>query len=60
MARKHYANTFCWVYIYMANKDRIANPDKVAVGLEVNIPELTESQQMITRRQADKILANLK
>lgn len=60
MARKHYANTFCWVYIYMANKDRIANPDKVAVGLEVNIPELTEAQQMITRRQADKILSNLK
>ncbi len=60
MARKHYGNTFCWVYIYMANKDRIANPDRVAVGLEVNIPELTESQQMITRQQADKILANLK
>ena len=60
MARKHYANTYCWVYIYMANKDKIANPDKVAVGLEVNIPELTESQQMITRRQADKILENLR
>lgn len=60
MARKHYGNTFCWVYIYMANKDRIANPDKVSVGLEVNIPELTESQQMITRQQADKILENLR
>lgn len=60
MARKHYGNTFCWVYIYMANKDRIANPDKVSVGLEVNIPELAESQQMITRQQADKILANFK
>lgn len=60
MARKHYGNAFCWVYIYQANKDKVVNPDKINVGLEINIPELTESQQMITRQQADKILANLK
>lgn len=60
MARKHYGNAYCWVYIYQANKDKVVNPDKINVGLEINIPELTESQQMITRQQADKILANLK
>lgn len=60
MARKHYGNTHCWVYIYMANQTKIANPDKVAVGIEIGIPELTEEQQSITRQQANQILANLK
>ncbi len=38
MSRKHYGRYEFWVYIYEDNKDKIANPNKIAPGLEVVIP----------------------
>ncbi len=39
-AKKYYGNAVFWVYIYEANKSKIANPNKVSIGIEVKIPKL--------------------
>lgn len=45
IARRHYGNPDYWVYIYEANKDKIANPSKVTPGLELVIPDISEIKQ---------------
>jgi hypothetical protein len=47
LARKYYNNTYCWVYIYIANKDRLKNPNEVKPGMELIIPELTAEEMRI-------------
>jgi outer membrane protein OmpA-like peptidoglycan-associated protein len=49
LARKYYNNTFCWVYIYIANKDKIGNPNKITPGTTLTIPELTQEEMNITK-----------
>ena len=49
LARKYYDNTYCWVYIYIANKDRIKNANNVPEGLGLIIPELTAEEMQITK-----------
>ena len=45
IARRHYGNPDYWVYIYEANKDKIADPSKVSPGLELVIPDISEIEQ---------------
>jgi outer membrane protein OmpA-like peptidoglycan-associated protein len=52
LARKYYNNTYCWVYIYIANKDKLRNPNSVTPGMELVIPELTEEEVRITKDQS--------
>lgn len=47
LARKYYNNTYCWVYIYIANKDRLKNPNDIKPGMELIIPELTAEEMRI-------------
>lgn len=47
LARKYYNNTYCWVYIYIANMDHIKNPNALKPGTELIIPELTEEETHI-------------
>ncbi len=49
LARKHYGNTHCWIYIYYANRKVIPNPSVLTPGAELVIPTLTEEQQAITK-----------
>ena len=42
MARKHYGSYVFWVYIYEENRDKITNPDNVAVGTVVVIPDASK------------------
>lgn len=49
LARKNYNNTHCWVYIYAANKSKLANPSSVTPGMKLRIPEITENEQKITK-----------
>lgn len=49
LARKYYDNTYCWVYIYIANKDRIENANDIPEGIELIIPELTAEEMQITK-----------
>ena len=52
LARQYYDNTYCWVFIYIANKDQIANPNKLTPGIELTIPELTEQEMDITKDES--------
>lgn len=38
MARRHYGDSNFWIYIYLENKDKIADPDNLPDGLVVTVP----------------------
>jgi len=40
LAEKYYGNKVFWVYIYEANKNKIANPDNISAGQVIKIPKL--------------------
>ncbi|MDR2854441.1 MAG: HU family DNA-binding protein [Prevotellaceae bacterium] len=40
LAKKHYGHKDFWVYIYEANKDAVANPDKLPAGTIIKVPQL--------------------
>ena len=52
LARHYYDNIYCWVYIYLANKDRITSPNAIPNGTELLIPELTEEELHITKEES--------
>lgn len=52
LARRFYNNTYCWVYIYMANRDKIPNPNALEPGITLSIPELTPQEMRITKDQS--------
>lgn len=55
LARQYYNNTNCWVYIYMANKDKITTPNNLPIGKELIIPELNEEEQKISKEESLKL-----
>ena len=38
IAQKYYGHKLFWVYLYLANKDAIADPNNVPIGTSVLIP----------------------
>ena len=44
LARQYYDNTLCWVYIFIANKEKLNAPTDLQEGMEIMIPELTEEE----------------
>jgi len=42
-AYQYYGHTMFWVYIYEANRNRIANPNNVNLGTKLRIPKLDAS-----------------
>ena len=58
LARQYYSNTHCWVYIYIANKDRISNPNALEAGSTLIIPELTTEEMQITKDQCLRLYYN--
>ena len=58
LARQYYNNTYCWVYIYIANKEKINNPNKLVPGISLTIPELTEKEMQITKDEGLVIYNN--
>lgn len=58
LARQYYDNTYCWVYIYAANKDKIGNPNNLVPGIKLTIPELTEKEMRITKDEGLVIFNN--
>jgi outer membrane protein OmpA-like peptidoglycan-associated protein len=58
LARQYYSNTHCWVYIYIANKDRIPNPNALEAGATLIIPELTTEEMQITKDQCLRLYYN--
>ena len=58
LARQYYDNTYCWVYIYVANKDKIKNPNALVAGTKLTIPELTAAERNITKDEGLVIYNN--
>lgn len=42
LSTKYYGNSVYWVYIYRANKAKLSNPNDIAVGMKIFIPELSD------------------
>ena len=42
LAEEHYGHKVFWVYIYEANKNKIADPNKISAGQVVKIPKLNK------------------
>ena len=40
MSKRYFKSKDFWVYIYEANKDRISDPDNIAIGTLIRIPKL--------------------
>ena len=40
MSKRYFKSKDFWVYIYEANKDKISNPDEIAIGTLIRIPKL--------------------
>ena len=51
LARQYYNNTHCWVFIYIANKQKLPNPNALVPGMKLKIPELTPEELKITKDQ---------
>ena len=58
LARKYYNNTYCWVYIYIANKEKITNPNALVAGTKLTIPELTQKEMQITKDESLVLFSN--
>jgi len=58
LARQYYNNTYCWVYIYIANKDKISNPNAIIPGTKLIIPELTQKEMEITKDESLVLYGN--
>lgn len=52
LAKQYYDNMYCWVYLYMANIDRIENPNALTEGSVLEIPELTKDELAITKEES--------
>ena len=52
LAKQYYDNMYCWVYLYMANIDRIENPNALIEGSVLEIPELTKEELKITKEES--------
>lgn len=61
LARNYFSNPNCWVYIYEANKPLFKDGlNKMPVGLDVKIPDLTEEQKKITKEEAEAYYQSIK
>lgn len=60
IARKYYGNTYCWVFIYDANKTTLKSPNYIPAGTKLVIPDLTDEQLHISKRNAEIFLEKIK
>lgn len=67
MAREYYGRSVYWVFIYEANKDKLGDPNKVAPGTRVVIPDkaslpgATDAERLsIAEKKAAQIQARFK
>lgn len=60
ISRKYYGNTYCWVFIYEANKKTLKTPNYIPQGARLVIPDLTEDQKHISKNKADAYYEKIK
>lgn len=58
LARKYYNNTFCWVYLWIANRSKAPDPNLILPKCEIRVPQLSEDcQKTITKQEAKDMYA---
>lgn len=57
LARKYYNNTFCWAFIWLANRNVAPDPNLILPKDPLKIPVLTAEQKSITKEEAKAIAA---
>lgn len=60
IARRHYGNPEFWVFIYEANRDQITDPSNLPVGIEIEIPNLSERLKGMNETDAAQEAQRLK
>ena len=60
ISRKYYGNTYCWVFIYEANRTTLKSPNYIPAGTRLVIPDLTEEQLNISKRKAEEYYEKIK
>ncbi len=60
IARKYYGNTYCWVFIYDANRTTLKSPNYIPPGTRLVIPDLTEEQTHISKHNAEDFYESIK
>jgi len=63
IARRHYGQMEFWVFIYEANQDKIADPNNLPAGIEIEIPDLSvrlsEMNETQAMEEAQRVKARL-
>ena len=57
LARKYYKNTFCWVYLWLANRSVAPDPNLILPKCELKVPKLNDCQLKITKQEAKDMAA---
>ena len=60
IARRHYGNPEYWPFIFEANRDQIVDPNDLPVGIEIEIPNLSERLNGMNETQAMQEAERLK
>ena len=58
LARKYYKNTFCWVYLWIANRSVAPDPNLILPKCELKVPKLNACQLSITKQEAKDMCAS--
>ena len=57
LARKYYNNTFCWVYLWIANRTIAPDPNLILPKCVLKVPKLNDCQLSITKEEAKEMAA---
>ena len=57
LARKYYNNTFCWVYLWIANRNVAPDPNLILPKCVLKVPKLNDCQLKITKQEAKDMSA---
>ena len=57
LARKYYKNTFCWVYLWLANRSVAPDPNLILPKCQLKVPAITAEQRTITKEEAKALAA---
>ena len=58
LARKYYKNTFCWVYLWLANRSVAHDPNLILPKCVLKVPKLNDCQKSITKQEAKDMAAH--
>ncbi len=58
LARKYYKNTFCWVYLWIANRSIAPDPNLIMPKCVLKVPRLNACQLSITKQEAKDMCAS--